>query len=434
MAEPSRIREVTPALVAGVAAGLVERDDDPGAGLDGSLFLFGEGREAMTVVLTRIHASSAFVPALVLRDRAASRKRPAELPAERWQATELESDAFNQRYLLLSLSGQDPGLLRELFSPALIAWLEREPPPGFAVELNEGFLTVSVPGHAHAAERERLLLLAGEVAQRIEREIGEEGGASLDIFDEADELRDVQRGLDEVGLSEPPESVQGAIARAKKRAGRKPSVVVRAALWGIAGAAVAFALGSLGGMAYGISLAIFIGPFCAWLGWMTGRASYAWGRASVSRVGLEAWTRGYATTRALELEDRWRFHGAYKDLPMPGFADHVLAGAIPGGGDFRGRLLFLGDAAELRATGQEIAYTADRPLAASALLVESDRELQGVPDVELPDEYRIEISGRRILVWRPVQGNLIRTSAGTDRFCERAAEIARQALSGEAGG
>ncbi len=114
---------------------------------------------------------------------------------------------------------------------------------------------------------------------------------------------------------------------------------------------------------------------------------------------------------------------------MPGFCDHVLAGTIPGSGGVSGQVLFLGDAAEMRATGQEIAFVSDRPLAASAILVEAAGDLpESAAQVDLPDEYRIEIRGRQVLVWRPVQGNLLRTSAGTDRFCERAATVARDAL------
>jgi len=114
---------------------------------------------------------------------------------------------------------------------------------------------------------------------------------------------------------------------------------------------------------------------------------------------------------------------------MPGFCDHVLAGTVPGSGGISGQVLFLGDAAEMRATGQEIAFVSDRPLAASAILVEAADDLRGpAADLDVPEEYRVEINGRQVLVWRPVQGNLLRTSAGADRFCERAATVARGAL------
>ncbi len=418
--------------MAGVAAGLHDREDGEVApGVDGSVFGFGRGDRAFTVLLTRVHASVAFIPALVCRDRASTNGRPAELPAERWEETALESDAFNRRYLLLSLAGQDAGLLRELFSPSLIAWLEREPPAGFSFELNEGFLTVALPGRLEGEERSRFLALASEVSRRLDAEIAEEGELSLDVFDEADELRDLETGLAEVAYDDPPETVQAAISKAKIRASRKPAVLLKALLWAAVGGGVAGAAGlAFGGPVLAAVAGIAIGVPALYLGWLVGRAAYRWGKAgSVSRVGLEGWTRGYAQSRGMTLEDRWRFHGRHKDLPMPGFADHVLSGAIPGVPDLHGRLLFLGDAAELRATGQEIAFVTDRPLASTALLVEIDRDLPAAPAVELPDEYRLEVHGGQILVWRPVQGNLLRTSAGTDRFCEQAGGVVAEVRS-----
>ncbi|HYH62801.1 MAG TPA: hypothetical protein VD766_13115, partial [Solirubrobacterales bacterium] len=172
------------------------------------------------------------------------------------------------------------------------------------------------------------------------------------------------------------------------------------------------------------SAAVLVGLPAVYLGWLVGRAKYRWGRISVDRAGLEGWTRGYAMSRGLRFEDRWRFHGEHKDLPLPGFADHVLAGRMPGSGEVDGRLLLLGDAAELRATGQEMAYTADRPLASTAILVEAGGDIsQTASGVELPEDYHLEITGRHALVWRPVAGNMLRTSEGTDRFCERASAV-----------
>ena len=432
MAEPDdTIRQVTPALVAGMASGLRARSDGELApGLEGSLLQFGQGDRASTVVLTRVRSSVAFIPALACRDRAATRGRPAELPAERWEETRLESEAFNRRYLLLSLAGQDPGLLRELFSPSLITWLEREPPPGFSFELNEGFLTVALPGSLDGPERERLLSLAGEVSARISAEIAEEGGASLDVFEEREEIRGIERGLAEVGYDEAPESVQEAVSAAKARAGRKPATLGRALLSGAIGAAIAAGPAfAFVGPAAGVAAACLVGIPVMYVGWLVSRASYRWGVISPDRLGLEAWARGYATSRGLALEDRWRFHGQHKNLPMPGFSDHVLSGSIPGSADTRGWVLLLGNAAEMRARGQEIAFMSDRPLAASAILVEAEGDLPPrAGEVDLPDEYGIEIRGRQILVWRPIQGNLLRTSAGTDRFCQRAGEVVRAAL------
>ena len=194
-----------------------------------TLFEFGEGGAPRQFVLTRVRSSVAFIPALACRDRATTAGRPAELPAERWEETDLESGAFNRRYLLLSLAGQDPGLLRELFSPSLIAWLERDPPSGFSFELNEGYLTVALPGRLDGGRaRAGSSRWRATCSARIGAEIAEEGAASLDVFEEPEEIRGIERGLADVGFDAPPESVQEAIAAAKACAGRKPASLLRA--------------------------------------------------------------------------------------------------------------------------------------------------------------------------------------------------------------
>jgi hypothetical protein len=123
-----------------------------------------------------------------------------------------------------------------------------------------------------------------------------------------------------------------------------------------------------------------------------------------------------------------------RGLPMPGVADHVLAGELPGAG-VDGRFVMFGDAPEMRSRGEEIALTADRPLAANGLLIRL-AEPPGVDPAtvaELPEHYRLEARGRDLLVWRPVQGNLLRTAEGSDDFCAKAGRVAREAASRSGG-
>lgn len=44
-------------------------------------------------------------------------------------------------------------------------------------------------------------------------------------------------------------------------------------------------------------------------------------------------------------------------------------------------------------------------------------------DAELPEDYQLEARGRDVMVWRPIQGNLIRTAEGSDNFCRKASEV-----------
>src|SRR5262249_20058041 len=151
------------------------------------VFAEGAARRESTLVITSVPEGIAFAPALVCRDRRElGAGTPAQLPTERWQATELESTAFNRRYRLLSLSGQHPVYVREIFSPSLIAWLAHDVPEGFSFELNERHLVVALPGHLDGEEdQDRLLALAAEVARRLREEAEEEGVAS-GLFDEAE--------------------------------------------------------------------------------------------------------------------------------------------------------------------------------------------------------------------------------------------------------
>ena len=431
------LRALTPTLLPAARGGLVARADGRLAeGLEGSLLMLkgGGGGEA-TVVLCHVSGSKAFMPALSCRSRDLGRGPLEELPAERWERTELESAGFNRRYSLLSLRGQDAGLVRELFSPSLIAWLERDPPPGFSFEMNEGNLTMSLPGHLDEEQLGAFCAAAAQLNERIAAEIEEED-LDPDLFDESEKVADIERGLADVGFQETPVGVQDAVARVKRRAARKPRVLLVALLWALVlGAAIGAAATAAAGPAAGVIFGglVFLGVFI--LARAIGAAAYRWGTAAVGRVALEGFARGYASSRGLEIEDRWRFHSSHRDLPVPGFADHVFAGELPETGGLRGRLLMLGDAAELRTLGQEVAFFADRPLASSALLVEAPEgpRAPSSDGVDVPAEYTLDVTGRWILVWRPVQGNLIRTCAGTDRFCAKAGVVVRDVLARQSG-
>jgi hypothetical protein len=115
---------------------------------------------------------------------------------------------------------------------------------------------------------------------------------------------------------------------------------------------------------------------------------------------------------------------------MPGIADHVLAGKLPGTG-IDGRFVMFGNAPEMRSRGQEMAWTTDRPLAASGLLARLPAEPgpQASALARLPDQYRLEARGREVLVWRPIQGNMLRTAEGSDNFCRNAGDVIQRLAS-----
>ena len=215
-----------------------------------------------------------------------------------------------------------------------------------------------MPGHLGEADLARLCELGAEVASRIRAEIEEEDRLDADVFDESAELRLDRAGLSEVGGRRSPR----AFGRRSTVIGGSPSASPPSGFTALMWATIvggnrrrprrgrrpsrrrpdprhAARPARLPAGADGLRLAA------------TGGA-----RRRSSRVGLEAFARGYARSRGLEVEDRWRFHAAHRELAVPGFADHVFAGELPETGGLHGRFLMLGDAAELRTLGQEMAY------------------------------------------------------------------------------
>ncbi len=428
----AELRALTPALLTGSGGSVGPvATGELAPGLEGKLLehVFADGgtRRESAIVLTEVPESVAFVPALVCRDRAAmGDDDPAQLPAESWTATTLESAEFNRRYHLLTLAGQEAGWVRELFSPQLIAWLADEAPAGLSFEVNEGHLTIAMPGPLAGAEQvEGLCAAAAELTARIRKEAAEED-LNPDLFDESAEIAAIEKAMAEVTFSKPPGSVQEAIGAYRNVASNRPYVLVSSLFWtvliaAIVGGMIAL-LEPLVGIVAGFIVAVAVFPIAR----LVYSARYRWGTASVSRVGLEAWVREYARKHELELRDRWRFHADHRHLPMPGFADHVLAGPLPDT-QTEALLVFFGDAAELRSEGEEIMYIADRPLASSSLIVRvhDPPSAQELAKVKLPEEYLAKVAGEDLLVYRPIPGNLIRTSEGTDRFRKHAGEVIR---------
>jgi hypothetical protein len=416
-------RELTPMLIRGRRGSItVVSEGELAPGLEGRLcrhvFADGSGSRRTTVVVTAVPEGMAFMPALVCRDRSEmGSDAPAQLPTESWTETELESTAFNSRYRLLTLRGQEPGYVRELFAPTLVAWLALDVPRGFSFELNEQHLVVGLPGHLDDAGAERLCALAAELTRRLREEAHEEGSGT-GLFDESAELADIEAGLARVGFDQPPASVQVAIARFRRAASWRPTVLLQAIFWGVLGLVlggiiVTFLSNPLLGIA-----AAAVG---AWGGFNIGRlmaaSRYRWGSASVSRLGLEAFIRGYAEARGLRLQDRWAFHSSHRHLPMPGFASHVMAGPIPGT-NLDGFLVALGDAAEMRTQGAEIAYTTERPLAAIAVVAELAGEDAAADLAGREHEGGLQTarSGATVIVWRPFTGNLLFDAESFDRL------------------
>lgn len=413
------VRELTPLLVRG-PGGTTEviAEGELAPGLEGRLchhnFGGGERARPSTVVLTAVPEGVAFARALACRDRGELERAPAQLPAERWQPVELESTAFDRRYRLLALAGQDPVYVRELFTPGLIDWLADEVPAGFSFELNDGHLAVALPGHLpRGEETDRLCALAAEVTRRIRAEAREEGEDG-NLFDETELRAAIEAGLAQVDLDPAPDSVAAAIAACRAAARRSPRVLLAGLLWGLVALVVFGGLGTLlAGPVAGAVLGIPAGLVAFAVGRTIAAWRHRWGPVSTSRLGLEAFVRGYAESRGLRPGDRWRFHARHRDLPLPGTASHVLDGPLPDDG-IEVSFALLADDAEMRSHGSEIAYTSERALAALGVVAELTPEAIG--RLRPPEGFRLETGGAGVVLWRPYRGNLLFTAAELDAF------------------
>ena len=427
------VRAVTPSLqgVGGRQGDVVGGELAPG--LTGQLFHLsadGGGGEA-TGVLTTVPEARPYTSAIACQDRELTgRRQPVKYSAETWEEIRLESAWFEDRYRLLVLAGQDAGWTRELFSPAFVAWLTDRAPAGLSFELNEGHLCVLAPGRLEdERELEALCGAAAELASRIRAE-AEEEASDPDLFRAAEATRKMDEAVAEVEWKEPPASAAEAIEAYGAVAARKPRTFVTGLAWaavavalgGGAGWLIAGAAGLLGGVAVG-----------AWLGFTVGRAAAAQrymfeGMFSPGWVGINAFNREYAASRGLERRKKFAFHHDNRDLPVPGFADSVQAGPVPGTAR-EGWFVMLADSPELRASGRHAMGEADargRPLSYDALIVElPDAPVpERIRALELPPDYGVEAYGdNKVVVWRPIPGNMTRTAAGCDEFRETAGRL-----------
>ena len=285
-----------------------------------------------------------------------------------------------------------------------------------------------MPGPLAGAEQvEGLCAAAAELAARIRKEAAEED-LDPDLFDESAEMAAIEKAMAEVTFSKPPGSVQEAIAAYRNVASNRPYVLLSSLFWTvlIAGDRRRPDRARLEPL-----VGIVAGAHRRRRG-VPDRPPGLLGALPLGdRFGEPGRARGLgARVRArprLELRDRWRFHADHRHLPLPGFADHVLAGPLPGTQlEALLRLLRRRGRAALGGRGDRLHR---RPAAGlerrSSSALHPPPSAEALAKVKLPDEYRAEVGGEDLLVYRPIQGNLLHRRAGTDRFREHAAEVIR---------
>jgi hypothetical protein len=93
------------------------------------------------------------------------------------ERVKLESVELDERFEIFVDEKQDPGWIRQFFSPSFIVWLADETPEKFAFELVDGKLVCNVKGHKkNSRELDEMAQAMGGVARRLREEAAEETG------------------------------------------------------------------------------------------------------------------------------------------------------------------------------------------------------------------------------------------------------------------
>ena len=362
-----------------------------------------------TVVLGAVPESVAFIPRLWVK--------PAGGPIARLSLTagafggdtmsgglepvSFESTELNRRYDVWVDEEVGSNWVRQLFSPAFIAWLTSTR-AGLAFEITDGALCVYRSGHIDSAEElAELCDDAGKIAERIRAEALEEEGrleagtAALPDRPGESLAAKIEAGLGDVKWDQPPPDTATAI-----KAYRGPSMR-RWQPWGY-GAATLLVIAAIGGIlligdqGFGGFL-ILLAPAMAFYTWKSTVDDRA------KALGKAAFARGYAQARSLTEENPRLFQARHMRLRFPGKVESAMSGDLPGSGR-PGALLFT-------------TARSGKTSAAYDVVV-----LESAPHIELPkDEEEVQLVRHEdtVAIYRKSKGDTRRTAADLDALLGR---------------
>ena len=219
-----------------------------------------------------------------------------------------------------------------------------------------------------------------------------------------------------------------------KLAERKPSVLLKALVWGLGAMIVAGAFGWLLGGPFG---ALAAGAFGFLGGYGISRPLIAdqylfEGGLSANWTGIQAFNREYARSRGLERQKIFQFHHDYRGLPVPG-RRRERAGRR---GTRRRRAGAVRDARRLTRAASERTALDDENGRTARLLRRPDR--RPLPraralrrrSARAARRLRVALMNERtVVVSRPIDGNLTRTLEGCDEFRHTAGEMIARLMS-----
>jgi hypothetical protein len=302
----------------------------------------GAGSRQFTLIVATIGVAIGFARNLSCRDRGVQedldRTEIARFGDSR--EVELESTAFDRRFALQAPPGIDAVWLRELFTPALIDSLSSQAPIGFCFELNEGHFCAAIPGRVVEADTlDAFIQTSDRVAQRIrEKALANAGHATRAAHGGGGKR--FERLLHRVSFDQPPPDVASAASRYMSIARRRPGNLLRAIGAGVRQplsliVAALFVLLVVvvltgGGAGLGINIAVWLliaAVPVLFVLWFNLRRQT---KALATRLGEEAFVRGYASSRRLRIVDPGGFQVQHARLQLPGAVRHVMVGPLPG--------------------------------------------------------------------------------------------------------
>lgn len=323
-------------------------------------------RHWVTVLVRPAAATAGFAARIVCHDREVDDVLAKDADADLQTleladvGTELESEAFERRYRLLSDADQDPVGLRQLLSPDLIDDLTALPLGGFSFELQDGALSCFLPGiHTDPDELDALIAAADRIHARAE-EIGR-GAPERRTAPDGREQR-IEAALAAHPFAAPPASVREA-AKAFRR----------------------------------FPIPFFIDDA-------------AWG------LGAEAFFRSYVASMGMEMSSPAAVKSGHYEAGVIGDPVHVAHGPLPGAGRDGWLLLCAGEDPELSGW---IEMIVDVPYGSSTYTwagsaEEKEAEKRGMD---------MSATASAICIWKVDEGSRGRTLAGVSSFVDFAAPV-----------
>lgn len=380
---------------------------------------------SFTLVLAAVPETIAFIPRLTVMPRGGPLARlslsvpalgGADTMAPDLRPVSFESQELNERYDVWVDEEVGSNWVRQLFSPAFIAWLTSIR-PGLAFEVADGALCAYRSGKLETAEElAELCEDTAKIADRLRKEALEEEGrleaGTAAMPDRPGEslAAKIEAGLPDVQWNQPPPDAGTAIKAYRGPSMRRPQPWI----WGAATLFGMLALGGIllvGDQGFG-GLLMLLSPFVAYTTWK----SIVDDRARA--LGKAAFARDYAQSRSLTEENPRLFQARNMRLRIPGKVEAAMSGDLPGSGRPGALVFTCSKSGKTRSNYDAVVLTGAGDIA----LPENEKELQLVRHEDT------------VAVFRKSPGETRRTAAELDGLIERATALAAGAPRSPAAG